>query len=45
VLTAILAKIYLKWLQLRGVKTLRALASIYKSTRPSNVRMDKFALG
>jgi hypothetical protein len=28
-----------------GFKTLRYLASIYKSTRPSNGRMDKFVLG
>jgi maltoporin len=28
-----------------GWKTLRVLASIYKSKRPSNTRMDKSALG
>jgi hypothetical protein len=29
----------------QGEKTLRGLASIYKSTRPLNGRMDKSALG
>jgi hypothetical protein len=40
-----LAKIYSKWLQQRWVKTLKVLASIYKSKRPSNGRMDMSALG
>jgi hypothetical protein len=45
-LEAILAKIYSKWLQQRWVKkTLRVLASIYKSKRPSNGQMDKSTLG
>jgi hypothetical protein len=43
-LEEIMAKIYLKWLQLRWVKTLRVLVSIYKPKRPSNGRMDKSAL-
>jgi hypothetical protein len=42
-LEAILAKIYSK--SAMGEKTLRVLASIYKSKRPSNGQMDKSALG
>jgi hypothetical protein len=34
-----------KWLQQQWVKTLRVLASIYKSNRASNGQMDKSALG
>jgi hypothetical protein len=44
-LEVIVAKIYSKWLQERWVKNPKGLASIYKSKRPSNGRMEKPALG
>jgi hypothetical protein len=40
-----LAKIYSKWLHQRWEENPKALASIYKSKRPSNGQMDKPALG
>jgi hypothetical protein len=39
------AQIYSNGNSSDGWKTLRVLASIYKSKRPSNGRMDKSALG
>jgi hypothetical protein len=39
------AQIYSNGYSSDGWKTLRVLASIYKSKRPSNGRMDKSALG